>query len=90
MIASNPAYLAEVTGVDQEDADEIDPADLAPLISGSAPIVNAPASEDGEVAEDEEEAEDREIPALVTDHSRSRYWCMGLRESMGKRISAVS
>ena len=33
VIVSNPAYLAEVTGVDQEDADEIDPADLAPLIS---------------------------------------------------------
>ena len=34
---------------------EIAPVDLKPLISGSAPIVNAPASEDGEVAQDEVE-----------------------------------
>ena len=69
IIVSNPAYLAAGVEVDQEYADQIDPADLAPLINGSAPTVNAPASEGGEVAEDEEEAEDGEISALVTDHS---------------------
>ena len=34
------------------DEDEVDPADIAPLVSGTAPIVTAPASEDGDVAED--------------------------------------
>jgi len=69
VIVSNPAYLAAGVEVDQEYADQIDPADLTPLISGSAPTVNAPASEGGELAEDKELAEVWEIPALVTDHS---------------------
>ena len=71
VIISNPACLAAGVEVDQEDADEIDPADLAPLINGSAPIVNAPASDDGKVAEGEEEAKDGEIPALIPDYSSS-------------------
>ena len=51
-IVSNPANLDEVT---EDEAVEIAPVDLTPLISGSSPIVNAPASEDVEVAEDEVE-----------------------------------
>ncbi len=76
VIVINPAYLAADVEDDQDNVKEIDPADLAPLTSGSAPIVyNAPASEDGEEAEDGEEdedgeeAEDEEIPALEDDHS---------------------
>ena len=49
MIVSNPAYVTEAT---PEDIDEVDPTNLAPLVSGSAPIVTAPASEDGDVAEE--------------------------------------
>ena len=44
----NPAYVADV----ELDEDEVDPADLTPLVSGNAPIVTAPASEDEVVAED--------------------------------------
>ena len=49
VIVSNPAYVTEAT---PEDIDEVDPTNLAPLVSGSAPIVTAPASEDGDVAEE--------------------------------------
>ena len=68
VIVRNPAYVAEV----ELDEDEVDPADLAPLVSGNAPIVTAPASEDGDVAEDvvedgndDEEMED--IPQILQD-----------------------
>ena len=54
MIVCNPAYVAEV----ELDEDGVDPADLTPLVSGNAPIVTAPASEDGDVAEDVVEDED--------------------------------
>ena len=67
-IVRNPAYVAEV----ELDEDEVDPADLAPLVSGNAPIVTAPASEDGDVAEDvvEDENDDEEmedIPKILQD-----------------------
>ena len=63
MIVVNPAYLAEVA---QDEADKIDPTDLTPLTSGSAPIVNAPASEDGEAAEnDVEDGNDDGIEGLI-------------------------
>ena len=54
VIVSNPAYRAEVAS----DVVKVDPEDLAPLVSGNDPIVTAPASEDGDVAEDVEEDED--------------------------------
>ena len=48
MIVANPAYIEEV----ELDEDEVDPADLTPLISGDTPIVTVPASEDEGVTED--------------------------------------
>ena len=48
MIVNNPAYVAEAA----VDVDGVDTADLAPLVSGNAPIITAPALEDGDVAED--------------------------------------
>ena len=54
VIVRNPAYVAEV----ELDEDGVDPTDLAPLVSGNAPIVTAPASDDGEAAEDIVEDED--------------------------------
>ena len=42
VIIPNPAYIEEV----ELDEDEVDPADLTPLISGNTPIVTVPASED--------------------------------------------
>ena len=50
----NPAYINEAA----LDVDEVDPIDLTPLVSGNAPIVTAPASEVGDVAEDTVEDED--------------------------------
>jgi len=54
VIVRNPAYIEELDG------DEVDPADLAPLISGNAPIVTVPASEDEDVAEEVVEDEDED------------------------------
>ena len=42
VIIPNPAYIGGV----ELDEDEVDPADLTPLISGNTPIVTVPASED--------------------------------------------
>ena len=39
VVVSNPAYVAEAA------LDEVDPADLAPLVRGTASIVTVPASE---------------------------------------------
>ena len=53
----NQAYINEAA----LDEDEVNPVDLAPLISGNAPIVTAPDSEAGDVAEDaSEDVEDVE------------------------------
>jgi hypothetical protein len=54
VIVRNPAYVVEV----ELDEDGVDPVVLAPLVSGNAPIVTAPASEDGKVAKDVVEDED--------------------------------
>ena len=68
VIVRNPAYVADV----ELDEDEVDPADLTPLVSGNAPIVTAPASEDKDVAEDvvEDGNDDKEmedIPKILQD-----------------------
>ena len=62
MIVRNPAYIREV----ELDEDEVDPADLTPLISGDTPIVTVPASEDEDVTEDviEDSDEDEEMEEL--------------------------
>ena len=44
----NPAYIKEAA----LDVDEVDPANLAPLVSGNASVVTVPASEDENVVED--------------------------------------
>ena len=64
----NPAYAADV----ELDEDEVDPADLTPLVSGNAPIVTAPASEDEDVAEDvvedgDEDEEMEDVPQILRD-----------------------
>ena len=48
-IVRNPAYIEEP---EPDEEEEVDPADLAPLISGNTPIVTVPASEDEDVAEE--------------------------------------
>ena len=44
-IVQNPVYVEE-----SDEDEEVDPADLAPCISGNTPIITIPASEDEEVA----------------------------------------
>ena len=56
VIIPNPAYIEEV----ELDEDEVDPADLTPLISGDTPIVTVPASEDEDVAEEVVEDKDED------------------------------
>ena len=56
VIIPNPAYIEEV----ELDEDEVDPADLTPLISGDIPIVTVPALEDEDVAEEVVEDEDED------------------------------
>ena len=56
-IVRNPAYIEEPEPDEEED---VDPADLAPLISGNTPIVTVPASEDEDVAEEVVEDEDED------------------------------
>ena len=82
VIVRNPAYIEELDG------DEVDPADLAPLISGNAPIVTVPASEDEDVAEevveDEDEDPEDELLELMQNtlkglEERSRRMIQGLQ-----------
>ena len=68
VIVRNPAYVADV----ELDEDEIDPADLTPLVSGNTPIVTVPASEDENVAEDvvedrDEDEEMEDVPQILWD-----------------------
>ena len=82
VIVRNPAYIEELDG------DEVDPADLAPLISGNAPIVTVPALEDEDVAEevveDEDEDPEDELLELMQNtlkglEERSRRMIQGLQ-----------
>ena len=64
VIVRNPAYIEELDG------EEVDPADLAPLISGNTPIVTVPASEDEDVAEEvvedgDEGSDDEDLPKMM-------------------------
>jgi len=64
VIVRNPAYIEELDG------EEVDPADLAPLISGNTPIVTVPASEDEDVAEEvvedgDEDPDDEDLPKMM-------------------------
>ena len=64
VIVRNPAYIEELDGED------VDPADLAPLISGNTPIVIVPASEDEDVAEEvvedgDEDPDEEDLPKMM-------------------------
>ena len=68
VIVWNPAYIEKV----ELDEDEVDTADLNPLVSGNIPIITVPASEDEGVAEDasEDSKEDEEtddVPQILQD-----------------------
>ena len=92
VIVQNPAYIEGLDG------DEVDPADLAPLISGNTPIVTVPASEDEEVAEevveDEDEDSDEEDLLKVMENAleeleeRSRRVIQGL-QGLGQELGNI-
>ena len=68
VIVRNPAYIEEV----ELDEDEVDTADLIPLVSGNTPIITVPASEDEGVAEDasedsKEDEETEDVPQILQD-----------------------
>jgi len=53
VIVRNPAHIEELEPEGEAvDQDEVEPANLAPLISGNAPIITIPALEDEDVAEE--------------------------------------
>ena len=52
----NPAYIEEV----ELDEDGVNPANLAPLVSGNTPIITMPALEDEDVAEEVVEDKDED------------------------------
>ena len=92
VIVQNPAYIEGLDG------DEVDPADLAPLISGNTPIVTVPASEDEDVAEevveDEDEDPDEEDLLKVMENAleeleeRSRRVIQGL-QGLGQELGNI-
>ena len=53
VMMQNPAYVEKV----EPDGDGVVPANIITLISGDSPIVTVPASEDENVAEDNDEDE---------------------------------
>ena len=63
VIVRNPAYIKEV----ELDEQEVDQADITPLISGDTPIITVPASEDENVAEDvsEDDEEDEDMQDIL-------------------------
>ena len=66
VIVRNPAYIEEV----ELDEDEVDPADLTPLISGDTPIATVPASKDEDVTEDVVEDSKEDDGGCSTDAPR--------------------
>ena len=83
VIVRNPAYIEELDG------DEVDPADLAPFISGNTPIVTVPASEDEDAAEEvvedgDEDSEEEDLLEMMQNalkelEERSREMIQGLQ-----------
>ena len=63
VIARNPAYIEEL----EPDEEEVNQADVTPLISGDTPTITVPASEDKNVAEDasEDDEEDEEMRDIL-------------------------
>ena len=64
----NPAYIEEVELIE----DEVNPANLIPLVSGNTPIVTVPASENGNVTEDvvedrDEDEQMEDVPQKLRD-----------------------
>ena len=57
-----PAYLEDIEDGREDEGEEIDPADITPLESCSAPIVTAPASEDESSSQPPEDGDEVPVP----------------------------
>ena len=87
VIVRNPAYIEEV----ELDEDEVDPADISPLVSGDAPIVTVPASEDENVVEDvvEDSDEDEEMQDILDKMEKLDTEVKELRKEIMDLLSSI-
>ena len=87
VIVRNPAYIEEV----EPDEDEVDPADISPLVSGDAPIVTVPASEDENVVEDvvEDSDEDEEMQDILDKMKKLDTEVKELRKEIMDLLSSI-
>ena len=69
----------------------MDPVDLAPLVSVNAPIVTAPAWEDGDVAEDrvEDKDKDEDTDVLVGTMQEVVDGIAELNEELKSMVSSI-
>ena len=83
----NPAYIEEV----ELDEDEVDLADITPLVSGDAPIVTVPASEDEDIVEDvvEDIDEDEEMQDILDKAEKLDTEVKELRKEIMDLLSSI-
>ena len=86
-MCGNPAYIEEV----ELDEEEVDPADITPLISGDTPIITVPASEDEKVAEDvvEDGDEDEDMQDILEKMEKLDTEVKELRKEIMDLLSSI-
>jgi len=86
-LCGNPAYIEEV----ELDEEEVDPADITPLISGDTPIITVPASEDENVAEDvvEDSDEDEDMQDVLKKMEKLDTEVRELRKEIMDLLSSI-
>ena len=87
VIVWNPAYIEEV----EPDEDEVDPADITPLVSGDTPIAIVPVSEDENVAEDvvEDSDEDEDMQDVLEKMKKLDTEVKELRKEITDLLSSI-
>jgi len=87
VIVQNPAYIDEV----ELDEEEVDPADITPLISEDTPIITVPASEDENVAEDvvEDGEEDEDMQDILEKMEKLDTEVKELRKEIMDLLSSI-
>ena len=83
----NPAYINEAA----LDVDEVDPTNLAPLVSGNASVVTVAALEDENVVEDlgEDVDEDEEMQDILKKTEKLEAEVMELRKEIRDLLSSI-
>ena len=92
VIERNPAQVADV----ELDEDEVDPADITPLVSGDTPIVTVPVSEDevedlGEDGDEDDDMQDiqEKVEKLDTEVKELLKEIMDLLSSFPENMSSL-